>query len=29
MLTACFVIALALPGALVLDWTITKVMDQF
>lgn len=29
MLFACFVIAAALPAALLLDWSITLVMDQF
>lgn len=29
MLIACYVIALALPALLLLDWTISKLMDQF
>ena len=29
MLIACYVIALAVPAVLVLDWCISKLMDQF
>lgn len=28
MLTACFVIAGAIPSLLLLDWTISKLMDH-
>lgn len=29
MLIACYVIALTLPVVLVLDWSISKLMDRF
>lgn len=28
MLIACYVIAIALPALLALDWTISKLMDR-